>query len=187
MAQYKNKNNAGTLISLPYTEATVVVPSLRAGDPYGIGFKPLAKGVGPRTRDEVVRLLAGFFNRQTWEQLYPNRTISVQKYQQRSQIAFPQVGDLFEFLKVEPIWQTSALGVFRRTYTAAGQTMGGWRRVTIFPCDDPAGWAPSLYLSDANKALLAARNLPQKGYKWTGAVGGFDSKVGQRFPVPVWV
>jgi hypothetical protein len=186
-AQFTHKTNKKATLAVPITSVVIVVPGARDGAPYGIGFKPKGKGsVAKRTRQEVIALIEAFHERKTWNQVYPGKTASVNKFHVKDQVAFPQITDLFDYLGIEPMWQKTALGVFRRAFTPGAKTFSGWRRVTIFPCMDAPGWAPSLYVDDAKKAALAKAKLPAKGYAWTGGVGGFDSKVAKKFPVPAW-
>jgi len=137
---------------------------------FGIGYKRTSSYV-KRTRPEVVKLIDHFYNRSSYQTVGilapPKVSASGTLPGDQDAAAFNDLGDLFQYLGVEPIWQKNALVILDWN-----QSKNDWSLVTMFPDDKtPEGWAPAL-------------KIP--GKPWDGKVKGAGGSPQKTFMVPAW-
>jgi hypothetical protein len=121
-------------------------------------------------------------------------------------LAFPQIGDLFDFLQVETFEQKSVRVVMRRTYAHSTNSFGSWRIVTMFPDDTITsnGFHPgNPYFSTETKSEITkmtqmkeskSSNIKKFGhlttkpsqYTWTGKTFNLEKTTFKIHPTPSW-
>jgi hypothetical protein len=150
------------------------------------GFKPV-------TLEFVLRCIDAFENRTAladFEGSIPTDLVKLPYMtgiNRARSLAFPQIGDLFDFLQVETFSQRAVRVVMRRPYDPVAKTFGAWRTVTMFPDDtiNSTGFhpgrpffSPAMKLKinamkqkkfpPANTKKYAHLNFNKELYDWTG-------------------
>jgi hypothetical protein len=178
----------------PINSVHVVVGPPQPGAPYGLGFSRKDPKNYPRhTREFVVKCIDGFYERKTGDQLFPGVTAATHKFNmialRRKKPLFETIEDLCAFFDLDLLWQGSCSLIYRRTHDVATHTHGGWRLITMFPDDLEPGWAPSLWLSDANKARLVANGMNRNvdDYHWTGRTSAMAGNPRRTYTPPTWM
>jgi hypothetical protein len=121
-------------------------------------------------------------------------------------LAFPQIGDLLEFLKVETFEQKAVRVVMRRPYDTATRLFGAWRVVTMYPDDSitSTGFHPGRpFFSPEMKAkinLMKQKKFPPSNtkkfghlnfnkelYDWTGRTSNIEMTTYLTHVIPAWI
>ncbi|RHW17609.1 hypothetical protein D1610_09145 [Sphingomonas gilva] len=184
----------GKRMRAPINSVHIVVGPPRPGAPYGLGFARKDPRNYPRHSLEFVRkCIDGFHDRKTGDQLFPNVSAATYKFNmialRRKRPLFESIDDLCAFFDLDLLWQGSCSLIYRRQHDPATHSHGGWRLITMFPDDLEPGWAPSLWLSDANKARLVANGMNRNvnDYRWTGHTSAMAGNPRRRYTPPNWI
>ncbi|MBI2769204.1 MAG: hypothetical protein HYX47_06260 [Burkholderiales bacterium] len=180
---------------------------------FGMGYKRKT-GFVAVSHEFVLACIEAFYNRtplSTFEGSIPG-TVAKPAYMtgpgKDKTVAFPQIGDLLEFLKVETFAQKAVRVVMRRPYSFTTQDFGPWRLVTMFPDDSitSTGFHPGRpFFAPEMKAKINAMkqkkfppdnkkkyghlNFDKNLYDWSGktcdiAMAPSSFKI---HPVPAWM
>lgn len=132
--EYKFMQGAPVLLRVPFTAFCYGVH----GRFFGMGYKR-KPGFVAVTHDFVLKCIAAFEDRTTLMTFQPSIPASVARLgymtgpNRDKSLAFPQIGDLLDFLQVETFEQKAVRVVMRRPYDSATRTFGLWRVITMFP------------------------------------------------------
>lgn len=207
--EYKFMGGKPVTMVLPFTAFCYGVH----GKLFGMGYKR-KPGFVAVTHEFVLNCIAAFENRipfTTFEPLITGASVKLPYMigpRKDQSLAFPQIDDLFEFLKVETFAQKAVRVVMRRSYTTATKAFGSWKVVTMFPDDSigSTGFHPGRpYLSPEIKArinVMKQKKFPPANtkkfghlnfnkdlYDWTGRTCDIALSPGsyKTHIIPAWI
>jgi hypothetical protein len=180
---------------------------------FGMGYKR-KPGFVAVTHEFVLACIDAFYNRRSltsFESLIPGTVVKpayMTGPKKDQSLAFPQISDLLDFLKVETFAQKAVRVVLRRPYSFTDQTFGAWRVVTMFPDDSitSTGFHPGRpFFSPEMKAkinLMKQKKFPPDNkkkfghlnfnkdlYDWSGKTCAIsmDASTHKMHAVPAWM
>lgn len=205
--EYRFMSGAPVTMSLPFTSFCYG----NHGRFFGMGYRRKS-GFVPVTHEFVLGCIAAFENRigfTAFEPLIPGSVVKLAYMtgtNRGQSLAFPQISDLFEFLKVETFEQKAVRVVMRRPYDPTTKLFGPWRVITMFPDDSisSTGFHPGRpFFTPAMKTKINQMkqkkfpptnikkfghlNFDKNLYDWTGKTCSIDLATYLTHAIPTWM
>ena len=205
--EYKFASGPVVKLTLPFTAFCHGIH----GRFFGMGYRRKL-GFVPLTHEFVLQCIGAFEERvplTAFEPFIPSSVVKLPYMvgpKKAVSLAFPQISDLFDFVRVETFEQKSVRVVMRRPYTIATKNFGSWRVVTMFPDDSitSTGFHPGRpFFSPEVKVkinLMKQRRFPPTNtkkfghlnfnkdlYDWTGRTSNLEMTTFMTHPIPGWI